>query len=83
MQQFQAPDFPVVTVEFPGGERTLVPAQEHIPYFSTQIEILPNGTASINDTAVVVAAGKKLKNGLSRIIPKISTSREGVSNKSI
>lgn len=81
MQQFQAPDFPVVTVEFPGGERTLVPAQEHIPYFSTQIEILPNGTASINDTAVVVAAGKKLKNGLSRIIPKISTSREGVSNK--
>ena len=81
MQQFQAPDFPVVTVEFPGGERTLVPAQEHIPYFSTQIEILPNGTANINDTAVVVAAGKKLKNGLSRIIPKISPSREGVSNK--
>lgn len=81
MQQFQAPDFPVVNIELPNGEKTLVPAQEHIPYLSSQIEILPTGLASITDTIMVVANGKKLKNGLSRIIPKISTSREGVSNK--
>lgn len=81
MEQFQAPDFPVVNIELPTGEKTLVPAQEHIPYLSSQIEILPTGLASINDTIVVVAGGKKLKNGLSRIIPKISTSREGISNK--
>lgn len=81
MQQFQAPEFPVVNVELPTGDKTLVPAQEHIPYLSSQIEILPSGLASINDTVVVVAGGKKLKNGLARIIPKISTSREGVANK--
>lgn len=81
MQQFQAPEFPVVNVELPTGDKTLVPAQEHIPYLSSQIEILPSGLASINDTIVVVAGGKKLKNGLARIIPKISTSREGVANK--
>ena len=81
MSKFQSPEFPVVTVELPTGEKTLVPAQEHIPYLSSQIEILPSGLANINDTVVVIASGKKLKNGLSRIIPKISTSREGVSNK--
>ena len=81
MRQFQAPEFPVVNVELPTGDKMLVPAQEHIPYLSSQIEILPSGLASINDTVVVVAGGKKLKNGLSRIIPKISTSREGISNK--
>jgi len=81
MQQFNAPDFPVVNVELPNGDKTLVPAQEHIPYLSSQIEILPSGLVSVNDTVVVVAGGKKLKNGLSRIIPKISTSRQGISNK--
>ena len=80
-QIFNAPDFPVVNVELPNKEQILVPAQEHIPYLSSQIEILPSGLVSFNDEIIVVAMGKKLKNGLSRIIPKYSTSREGVKNR--
>lgn len=80
-EQFKSPDFPVVNIELPNKSQVLVPAQEHIPYLSTQIEILPSGLISFNDEIMVVATGNKLKNGLSRIIPKFSTSREGITNK--
>ena len=68
-EQFKSPDFPVVNIELPNKSQVLVPAQEHIPYLSTQIEILPSGLISFNDEIMVVATGNKLKNGLSRIIP--------------
>ncbi len=80
-EEFQAPDFPVVNLELPNKAQVLVPAQEHIPYLSSQIEILPSGLVSFNDEITVVATGKKLKNGLSRIIPKFSTSRDGTTNR--
>ena len=78
---FNNPDFPVVNIELPNQKQVLVPALEHIPYLSTQIEILPSGLVSFNDEVMVVAAGKKLKQGLSRIIPKYSTSRSGVRHR--
>ena len=81
LPKLQAPDFPVVTVELPHGEKTLVPAQEHIPFLSTQIEILSDGLVSINDTLIVVAGEKKLKNGLAKIIAKNSFARDGRSHK--
>ena len=74
-------DFPVVNVELPNGTQTLVPAQEHIPYLFSKIEILPTGLIGINETIMVIANGDKLKNGLSRAIAKYSTSRSGVRNK--
>lgn len=80
-EKFNNPEFPVVNIELPNMLQTLVPALEHIPYLSTQIEILPSGVVSFNDEVMVVAAGKKLKNGLSRIIPKYSTSRSGVRHR--
>ena len=80
-EEFQAPDFPVVNIELPNKTQVLVPAQEHIPYLSSQIEILPSGLVSFNDEILVVATGKKLKNGLSRVIPKFSTSRDGTTNR--
>lgn len=76
-----APDFPVVNVELPNGTQTLVPAKEHIPYLFSKIEILPTGLIGINETITVIANGDKLKNGLSRAIPKYSTSRAGIRNK--
>lgn len=80
-EEFQAPDFPVVNLELPNQAQVLVPAREHIPYLSSQIEILPSGLVSFNDEIMVVATGQKLKNGLSRIVPKFSTSRDGTTNR--
>ncbi len=74
-KQWQAPDFPVVNVELPNGAKTLVPAKEHIPYLFSKIEIMPNGMVGINETITVLANGEKLKNGLSRVLPKYSISR--------
>lgn len=74
-KQWEAPDFPVVNVELPNGAQTLVPAREHIPYLFSKIEIMPNGLVGINETITVIANGEKLKNGLSRVLPKYSVSR--------
>lgn len=80
-QEWQKPDFAVVDVELPNGEKVLAPAKEHIPYLFSMIEILPTGLVKINETVVVVANGEKLINGLSRSIPKYSTSRINVKHK--
>lgn len=84
MQQkevWEEPDFPVVNIELPTGEKIVAPAKEHIPYLFSRIEILPTGMINISETIMVVANGEKLKNGLARVIPRFSTSRENVSNK--
>lgn len=80
-QEWQKPDFPVVNVELPNGQKILAPAKEHIPYMFDKIEILPTGLIHINETVVVIANGEKLRNGLSRSIPKYSTSRTNIRNK--
>lgn len=59
----------------PNGKITRVPAMEHIPYLMTNIEILPNGMIKFTDTITVVANGKKLRNGLTKILPKEIFSR--------
>lgn len=75
-QEWEVPDFPVVSALLPpDGQRVLVPAREHIPYLMSNIEILPDGMIKFNDTVVVVANGQKLKNGLSRMLPKYIYSR--------
>ncbi len=59
----------------PTGQQTLVPALEHIPYLMTNIEILPDGVIKFTDTIVIVADGKKLHNGLTKILPRDIVSR--------
>lgn len=80
-EEWQKPDFAVVDVELPTGEKILAPAKEHIPYMFSKIEILPTGLINVSETVVVIANGEKLKNGLSRAIPKFSTSRINVRHK--
>lgn len=80
-KEWQKPDFPVINVMLPNGEKILAPAKEHIPYLFSQIEILPNGLINVNETVVVIANGDKLKDGLTRSVPKYSTSRLNVRNK--
>lgn len=84
MQQkevWEEPDFAVVNIELPTGEKIVAPAKEHIPYLFSRIEILPTGMINISETIMVVANGERLKNGLARVIPRFSTSRENISNK--
>lgn len=76
-QEWQkAPDFAVVDVLLPPDNRKVaVPALEHIPFMHAQIEVLPSGVVSIEETIMVVANGEKLKHGLSRAVPKYVVSR--------
>ena len=76
--QQQSPGFPVVNVFLPPkNTKTLVPAQEHIPFMFSDIEILPTGQISIEETIVVLANNQKLKYGLTRSLPHYSVSRDG------
>lgn len=59
----------------PNGEKTLVPAKEHIPYMFSRLELLPDGLLRVTDTITAVANGEKLKNGISRAFPKYVTTR--------
>lgn len=78
IRQQRRPNFPVINIELPPyGEKTLVPAQEHIPFLFSEINILATGQVMINETVVVVANGQKLAHGLTRALPRYSTSRDG------
>lgn len=59
----------------PNGEKTLVPAKEHIPYMFSRIELLPDGLIQVTDTITAVTNGEKLKKGITRAFPKYVTTR--------
>ncbi len=68
----------MIDVELPPfNQKTLVPAQEHIPYLFSRIELLPDGLVKITDTITVVANGEKLKDSIQRAFPKFVFDREG------
>ena len=68
----------MIDVELPPfNQKTLVPAQEHIPYPFSRIELLPDGLVKITDTITVVANGEKLKDSIQRAFPKFVFDREG------
>lgn len=65
----------------PAGTKTLIPAQEHIPYLFSRIELTPDGLTNISDTIVIVANGENLKKGVTRAFPKYVLTREGKRQK--
>lgn len=71
----------VVNVILPTGKNIIAPAREHIPYLLSSFNILPTGLIQIEEDITVVANGQKLKNGITKIIPKYSTSRANVRKK--
>ncbi len=72
----------MIDVELPPfNQKTLVPAQEHIPYLFSRIELLPDGLVKITDTITVVANGEKLKDSIQRAFPKFVFDREGKRQK--
>lgn len=79
--QQTAPQIPVVNVTLPTGTNILAPAREHIPYMLASFNILPTGLIQVQEDITVVANGQKLKHGVTKIIPKFSTSRANVRKK--
>ncbi len=77
-QEWSAPDFPVINVMLPPNNISeLVPAKEHIPYFMSEIQILTNGMIKFDETIVVIANGDKLRNGLSKPLPRVIRDKNG------
>lgn len=79
-EDWAKPDYPTVNATLPDGTKLLVPAVEHIPYFMSEIEMMPTGVVKLNEKIVVVANGEKLKNGLSKSLSRYSFSRDGKKN---
>jgi len=80
--EWNSPDIPMINVTLPVDDiKITTPALEHIPYLRSDLEILPDGTLKIEETVVVVADGNKLKNGLTKALPKYAFSKENSRNK--
>ena len=69
-------DMPQINLLLPNGMPLRAPAYEHIPNFSSQIEILPNQMLKVKESIIVIANGQKVKKGLVRFIQK-----KGLSNQ--
>lgn len=67
---------PIINISLPNGASLKAPAYEHIPVFSTQIEVLPNRMVKVYENIVVVANGGKVKEGLVRFVKKQAPSRQ-------
>ncbi len=81
MQNQQTSGPVIETTLPPNNTKVLIPAMEHIPYYFSQIEILPDSLGKFTDTIVVVANNEKIKNGLIRAFPKYIINREGERQK--
>ncbi len=80
--QDNKPQGPVIETNLPPlNEKVLIPAMEHIPYYFSKIEILPDAFGKFTDTIVVVANNNKVKNGITRAFPKYLLNREGQRQK--
>lgn len=82
MPQTQTPDIPVIKTYLPSlSNQIVVPAMEHIPYLMSNIEALPDGVVKFTETIMVIANGKKLRNGLSKVLPQYVISRDSKKQK--
>lgn len=75
-QKVQTPleeQIPSVRITLPSGRKFLAPADEHIPYVLSYINVQPNGFLKVEDTIIIVANSNKFKYGLSRFFPKYNS----------
>lgn len=75
--QIQQETIPSVAVQLPSGRKILAPTDEHIPYLLSYIDVQSNGYLKIEDTIIVVADGKKFKNGFPRYFNKYAYDSKG------
>ena len=61
----------------PYNQMATVAAVEHIPYLYDRIELLPDGTAFINEKLVILSENKKEDKGLIKKLPRYVYGRNG------
>ena len=77
-QDLNVANTPVIKIKLPPNNmEAIAPAQEHIPYLMSAIEVLNNGLVKIQETAVVIANGEKLQKGLTKILPSQIKNQQG------
>lgn len=75
MQQgLSVPDFPYVTIKLSDTKEIIAPAEEHIAYFLTSINIEATGLLDITEEIIIVSNNESFPNGFFRILPKYSYS---------
>jgi len=67
---------PVINAKLPMGNAIKAPAYEHIPIFSSQIEILSNRIIKVYENITLIATGDKVKDPLIRFIKKEAPSQK-------
>ncbi len=69
------PDFPYVTIKLSDKKEIMAPAEEHIAYFLTTINIEATGLLNITEKIIFVSNNESFPTGFFRILPKYSYSR--------
>ena len=75
--QIQQEKIPSVAVTLPSGRKILAPADEHIPYLLSYIDVQSNGYLKIEETIIIVADSKKFKYGFPRYFNKYAYDAKG------
>lgn len=68
------PDFPFVTIKLSDNREILAPAEEHIAYMLTTINIEPTGLLRLSEEFVFVSNNEDFPAGFFRILPKYAYS---------
>ncbi|MCM1323758.1 MAG: DUF2207 domain-containing protein [Acetobacter sp.] len=68
------PDFPYVTVRLSDKREILAPAEEHIAYMLTSLNIEPTGLLRVTEEFVFVSNNEGFPTGFYRILPKYAYS---------
>ncbi len=68
------PDFPYVTIKLSDNREILAPAEEHIAYMLTSLNIEPTGLLRVSEEFVFVSNNEGFPTGFFRILPKYAYS---------
>lgn len=68
------PDFPFVTIRLSDNREILAPAEEHIAYMLTSLNIEPTGLLRLSEEFVFVSNNEGFPTGFFRILPKYAYS---------
>lgn len=68
------PDFPYVTIKLSDNREILAPAEEHIAYMLTSLNIEPTGLLRVSEEFVFVSNNEGFPAGFFRILPKYAYS---------
>ena len=68
------PDFPYVTIKLSDTKEIIAPAEEHIAYFLTTLDIEATGLINVTEEIIFVSNNESFPQGFFRILPKYSYS---------